>query len=97
METTDITISDTFLDNWETGRRTAKTVEEKNAFNVWDNLKRDVLPILKASLAGKWFWYRNQNCKYINVRIDMRTGQCIISDNNNERINPEDLRNQCKR
>lgn len=79
------------LDDWTKGRAAAKTPAEKSAYNVWDNLMTDVLPILRKALVFKWSWWKNPDCKYIDVRIDMRTGHCIIKNNKGERINPEDL------
>lgn len=86
--------ADAFLKEWNEGRANAKTVEEKTKFNVWDNFARDVLPVFQDSLAGRWKWGRNPKCKYIEVRIDMRDGGCIICDKDGNRINPEDLAHQ---
>ena len=80
-------------EEWVEGRKNAQTVEEKTKYNVWDDI-RDVLPVLKKSIAGEWNWGRNRKCKYIEVRIDMRDGKCIIKDRHGNRINPEDLRHQ---
>lgn len=66
------------------------TVEEKSEQNIWDHLG-DALPTLKAASRGEWSWGRNSQCKYIELRIDMRTGHCIIRDREGKRINPEDL------
>jgi hypothetical protein len=84
----------TLLDDWAKARANAKTPEEKSRYNVWDDFKKDVLPVLKLALTGKWTWWKNQKCKYITVRIDMRDGGCIIKDNEGNRINPEDLASQ---
>jgi len=85
------------LDQWEVGRKNAKTVEEKTKFNVWDNLIDHVVPIVELARRHKWFWFANplrEKVKYITVRIDMRTGHCIILDADGKRINPEDLAHQ---
>ena len=82
------------ITKWDRCRLSAKTAKEKSAFNVWDNFMDDVLPTLKDALARRWSWCRNQKCKYITVRIDMRDGKCLISDRDGNRINPEDLMNQ---
>jgi hypothetical protein len=83
------------MTEWLQGRKDAKTVEEKIRFNVWDNVA-DVLPVLESAKAGKWKWVYNSNCKYIELRVDMRDGGCIITNREGVRINPEDLAYQCK-
>ena len=69
------------------------TVEDKQRFNVWDKLAT-VTDVVAKSLSGEWLWWRNSRCKYINVRIDMRSGNCIITDNDGKRIGPAELRHQ---
>jgi hypothetical protein len=76
---------------WAEGRKNAKTVEEKTKYNVWDDFFEHVKPVLIAMKSKKWWWFKNQRCKYIEVRIDMRSGHCIIKDQDGVRINPEDL------
>lgn len=66
------------------------TVEQKSHYNVWDHVK-DVWAVLGRVSDGSWVWFRNTRCKYIDVRIDMRSGNCIIKDNDGNRINPSDL------
>jgi putative alpha-1,2-mannosidase len=66
------------------------TVEQKSHYNVWDHIK-DVCAVLSMVSDGSWVWFRNTQCKYIDVRIDMRTGNCIIKNNDGNRINPSDL------
>lgn len=69
------------------------TVGDKDRFNVWDRL--DVVwETVKRSLSGEWSWCRNTACKYIDIRIDMRDGNCIIKDNTGKRIGPAELRRQ---
>lgn len=69
------------------------TVKQKQAANVWDHID-DVLPVIEAARAGKWTPYENMACKYIELRIDMRDGGCIIKNAHGERINPDELRKQ---
>jgi hypothetical protein len=66
------------------------TLEEKIASNTWDSL-RDFLEVAKKMQAGEWNWYRNSKCKYVELRVDMRTLHCIIKDRNGNRIDPKDL------
>jgi len=68
-------------------------VKEKIAQNVWDHVDQ-VLPVIQAMKDRKWHWFLNTKCKYINLRIDMRDGGCLImvdSGDQKRRINPEDL------
>jgi hypothetical protein len=63
--------------------------------NIWDDFFRDVLPVLQRVLLpygdpNKWTWSRNMQCKYIDLRIDMRDGGCIIGAEG-QRISPERL------
>jgi hypothetical protein len=71
------------------------SVEHKIDCNIWDNIE-DVLPILQKMKNDEWDWSRNTRCKYIELRIDMRDGGCIITDRDRIRINPEDLAYQHK-
>jgi hypothetical protein len=71
----------------------AQTLEEKIASNTWDHL-RDFLAVAKRAQDGEWHWYENSKCKYVGLRIDMRTLQCIIMDRDGKRIDPEQLRYQ---
>lgn len=87
----------TSAEKWEEGRKNARTVEEKEKFNVWDNFRDDVLPVFKAIQEGRWSWHRNPACKYVELRVDMRSGHVIIRDRDGKRINPEDLAYQYSR
>jgi hypothetical protein len=69
------------------------TLEQKIAGNVWDHID-DVLPVLEAARTGRWSWLENSMCKYIELRIDMRDGGCVIKDRDGKRIEPEQLRHQ---
>lgn len=69
------------------------TLQEKHDCNVWDDIA-DVLAVLKLIAAGRWCWTKNTRCKYIDVRIDMRSGACIIKDRDGKRILPQDLEHQ---
>jgi len=74
-------------------------LENKIKHNIWDSLD-DVLPIIARALQDKvgrkasgeyWTWVRNPKCKYIDLRIDMRDGGCLLTNRDGQRINPEDL------
>jgi hypothetical protein len=62
--------------------------------NAWDHFNK-VVPTLKLASIGEWSPYANYRCKYIEMRIDMRTGHCILRDRNRIRITPEELAKQC--
>lgn len=59
----------------------------------WYHL-RQVLDVVRASICGEWAWPRNVNCKYIDVRIDMRSGECLIRDRHGKVITMEELTRQ---
>lgn len=65
------------------------SVEEKDAMNIWDKWA-DLASVVDLALARKWSWARNTECKYVDVRIDMRDGGCIIRVKG-KRISPERL------
>lgn len=70
------------------------TSEEKSASNIWDNIEllERIVEIAKAAKQRyeylepeeggdrDWCWARNTQCKYLNIRVDMRDGGCIVSD-----------------
>lgn len=66
------------------------TAKEKNERNLWDHLD-SVIEIYQKMKNKEWFWFKNMDCKYIDVRIDMRDGGCIIKQRSGVRINPEEL------
>lgn len=69
------------------------TLQQKIDANIWDSLA-DVLPVLKAASKGDWSWMNNGRCKYIELRIDMRDGGCIVRDRDGNRIDIETLKHQ---
>ncbi|HRT59261.1 MAG TPA: hypothetical protein P5038_21750 [Candidatus Paceibacterota bacterium] len=69
------------------------TLKQKQAANVWDHVD-DALAVIELARTGRWVWMENPACKYIELRIDMRDGGCLIKDREGNRINPADLRKQ---
>lgn len=70
-------------------------LNEKIETNTWDHID-DVLSVLDRALLphenpDRWSWSRNTECKYLDVRIDMRDGGCIIRDRHDKRIDPKQL------
>jgi hypothetical protein len=63
---------------------------EKDRMNRWDSIE-DFLVVHEARKNRKWSWAHNSGCKYINLRIDMRNGGCIISTDEFGRIGPDRL------
>ncbi|MBX3653248.1 MAG: hypothetical protein KF686_03625 [Ramlibacter sp.] len=59
----------------------------------WDHIN-DVISVLALASAGRWHWGENMDCKYVEVRIDMRDGGCIIKDRHGTRITPAALAKQ---
>jgi len=70
-------------------------LKEKERLNVWDHLK-DFIKVFKLMKENKWSWIYNPECKYVELRIDMRNGGCLIKDRRGNRIDPKDLEYQCK-
>lgn len=52
---------------------------------------QNVFALVEKSKLGIWTWARNTKCKYIDVRIDMRDGDCIIKDRDGNIITLEQL------
>jgi len=64
--------------------------EEKSAMNIWDSVD-SFYPIYQKMKNREWVWFKNMNCKYIDLRIDMRDGGCILHDRSGNRISFEQL------
>ena len=77
-------------------RNSTIPLETKEKENIWDSIE-DVADVITMSRKHEWSWALNPECKYINVRIDMRDGGCIISNDHKKRIDPKDLKYQYKR
>lgn len=54
----------------------------------------EVLAESKSETPDSWHWGANTRCKYLNIRLDMRDGHCLIYDRNNNPITLEQLRYQ---
>jgi hypothetical protein len=54
----------------------------------------DVLSVVKASTREEWRWYLNSRCKYIDLRVDMRDGCCVLKDRNGRLITLDQLKHQ---
>ena len=49
-----------------------------------------VLQVIRAIEIAKdngWDWCNNTRCKYVEIRIDMRTDDCLIKDRDGKIIN----------
>lgn len=68
---------------------------KKIAGNVWDHIE-DFLKVYERSKSGDWKWYANSKCKYVELRVDMRSGHCIIRDRDGNRVDPKDLEHQIR-
>lgn len=68
-------------------------LQEKIATNTWDSID-DFMRVMEAAKAGNWAWYKNSKCKYVELRVDMRDGGCIIKDRHGNRIDPNELARQ---
>ena len=56
----------------------------------------EILKILKKVKTYDWLWICNPKCKYINLRIDMRDGHCLLFDREDNPIELKDLQYQYK-
>ena len=72
-----------------TQRKENLSLVEKEKQNVWDHID-DFMEVYDKMQKGEWSWSRNIGCKYVNLRVDMRDGGCIISIDG-QRISPEFL------
>lgn len=54
------------------------------------------LEVLEKARAhdGSWSWVFNTRCKYVTVRVDMRTGDCIFSDRAGAPVTLDDILKQ---
>jgi hypothetical protein len=68
-------------------------LHEKIKLNVWDHVD-DFLKVYEAMKREEWNWALNSRCKYVELRIDMRDGGCIIRDRDGNRIDPKELEHQ---
>lgn len=69
--------------------------------NIWhdrDQLQKFVDTILKLSIEDDfdWSWAYNSACKYLNLRIDMRDGGFILTNQDGHRIDLPQLEWQYK-
>lgn len=62
----------------------------------WVNFD-EVVGVINRMRQGLWMWVWNTRCKYIELRIDMRDGHCIIRDKDGKRITVEQLQYQLER
>lgn len=55
--------------------------------NNFDTQFKDVSDfILKYVIPKRWKWFNNTRCKYIEIRMDTRSGECQLKDRNGEFI-----------
>jgi hypothetical protein len=53
-----------------------------------------VIDVIEAAKRGDWCWSGNSQCKYIDLRIDMRDRGCLLKDRDGNEITIDDLRQQ---
>lgn len=59
----------------------------------WHPIER-ALAVVQKARTGEWQWPMNYRCKYIGLRVDMRTGSCVLTDRDGNPITFEELENQ---
>lgn len=57
----------------------------------WHPLQ-EVIDLLKAQTDGRWHWGLDMPLKYLEVRIDVRDGNCIIRDRDGNRVSIQRIR-----
>lgn len=70
--------------------------EAKVENNVWDDNLDEVIDFIKEATnpSADWDYLRNMNCKYIDIRIDMRGGDFILLDRNGTRVSLDMIKAQ---
>jgi hypothetical protein len=55
-----------------------------------------VLEIIKLSKEHKWHWgsTKGMKGKYLDLRVDMRDGHCVVKDRDGNLIDIEELKTQ---
>lgn len=66
------------------------------AWSPVEGVFNSMLELIRKARACQWFYFRNPNIhvKYVEIRIDMRSGDCIIKDNRGNVITFEELEAQ---
>lgn len=54
------------------------------------------LRVIKEARTTNWLWFKHPNIhvKYINIRVDMRTGDCVVTDNQGKLFDINTLKEQ---
>jgi hypothetical protein len=77
---------------------TEKEYQAKIEANSWhkpEELQGLVDLIKSLTREGKtWSWIKNGECKYIDIRIDMRDGGFVLKNREGRRISPMKLKSQ---
>ena len=71
-------------------------LQKKIDNNIWETLDdfSKIMLIIEDMKNEKWFWFKNMQCKYINIRMDMRDGHFMLFDRDDNRIEIKDLERQ---
>ena len=79
-------------------------MSDKIKDNIWEDNFDEVTSFIKEvtkvsqveqySNPNNWSWLRNPECKYIDIRIDMRDGGFVIKNRGGLRITFEELKKQ---
>lgn len=75
-----------------------KSKYENNIWHDRDQLQKFVDTILRLSVEDndEWGWAYNSQCKYMNLKIDMRDGGFIMTNGDGQRIDLPQLEWQYK-
>lgn len=80
----------------QTGIEPLKGEKERFGHNRWDKLQDVGEAVVDVIKDEKWIWVMNSRCKYVSMRIDMRSGHCILVDREGNRISIDQLKYQYK-
>lgn len=58
---------------------------------------KEIFEIVEKAKNKEWRWSLNHECKYIDLRIDMRDGHCLLTDRHGKEISLEKLQYQYER
>lgn len=79
------------------GFKESQEFAESVSNNIWmppKDFVRNMQRIFACAENEKWQWPKNWDCKYIDIRIDMRDGGHIITNKTGKRCSVESIEHQ---
>lgn len=83
------------------GTKAEAEYEDKIQRNSWHNAGVEELfslvkEVVQKSKNHDWLWICNSECKYVEIRVDMRNGGAVLCNRRGLRISPDQLKYQYK-